>query len=542
MSRPNPYLLIGTLLIFIGGFGGLSVMQSGLYLDTHEGDTYHLLDILFRMERGLQPHVDFVTPLGLLSFLPIVLLMQAGLGVGAAIVWSQVAVALILWPIASYAAITRLPRRTAYAFGCLVLGLVLALTYGGPASGASISMHYNRWAWALALLMLVLAILPARDGSTRQGLDGILIGALASCLLLIKVTFFVCLLPAVAVALLWRGEKRTFVAALATGLAAVLLVAVVYGPSHWLAYLSDLRTVASSEVRPFVGVPFNQIVAGPPFLGGTLLGILSVFLLRQAGQERAGTLLILLLPGFFYITYQNFGNDPKWLLFLPVLLMALRPEPGVYRVAGVDLSDGAAWISAAALALYFPSLANLALSPVNHAAIQSAEFLPMLPDQSEDQDIFIRVDRATTMTAEIHLDATSPVWAKYAEQADREPPLSVAGIDLPHCELLAGSRAYFVEITDDLERAGIPEGSQFFTTGILSAFWLFGPYAPLQGGAPWYYGNLSGIENADYVLVPKCGYVSRVLRIMLNDLETAGVELSVVRDNELYVLLESAAQ
>ena len=128
MSRPNPYLLIGTLLVFIAGFGGLSVIQSGLYLDTHEGDTYHLLDILFRMEQGLQPHVDFVTPLGLLSFLPIVLLMQAGLGVGTAIVWSQVAVALILWPIAAYVAIGRLPRRTAYALGCLVLGLLLALT------------------------------------------------------------------------------------------------------------------------------------------------------------------------------------------------------------------------------------------------------------------------------------------------------------------------------------------------------------------------------------------------------------------------------
>ena len=137
MSRPNPYLLIGTLLVFIAGFGGLSVIQNGLFLDTHEGDTYHLLDILFRMEQGLQPHVDFVTPLGLLAFLPIVLLMQADMGVGAAIVWSQVALALLLFPVVAYAAATRLPRRTAYAFGLFVLGLVMALTYGGPSSGAS---------------------------------------------------------------------------------------------------------------------------------------------------------------------------------------------------------------------------------------------------------------------------------------------------------------------------------------------------------------------------------------------------------------------
>ncbi|WP_413718101.1 glycosyltransferase family 87 protein [Silicimonas sp. MF1-12-2] len=541
MSRPNPYLLIGALLVFIAGFGGLSVIQNGLFLDTHEGDTYHLLDILFRMEQGLQPHVDFVTPLGLLAFLPIVLLMQAGMGVGAAIVWSQVALALLLFPVVAYAAATRLPRRTAYAFGLFVLGLVMALTYGGPSSGASISMHYNRWAWALAFVMLVLGIL-APQGRSREVLDGVLIGVLASALLLIKVTFFVCLVPAVAIALLWRGERRAFFAALVTGILAVLLVAVVYGPSHWLGYLADLRTVSSSDVRPFVGVPFNQIVAGPPFLGGTILGILAVFLLRQSGQTRAGTLLILLLPGFFYITYQNFGNDPKWLLFLPILLMTLRPRAGEVSVAGIDLSDGAALISAAALALFFPSLANLTLSPVNHAAIQSAEFLPMLSDRPDDQDIFIRVDRANTISAEVHLDATSPVWGKYREDANREPPLSIAGIELPHCELLAGSRAYFVEIANDLKRAGIPDGSQFFTTGILSAFWLFGPYAPLEGGAPWYYGGLSGVENADYVLVPKCGFVSRVQRIMLNDIEAAGLDLAVVRDNELYVLLAIADQ
>ena len=537
MSRPNPLLLTAVLAVFAALFGGLSLAQGGLYLDTHEGDTYHLLDILYRMEQGLDPHVDFVTPLGLFAFLPIVLFMQAGLGVGMAILWAEIAIAAAMVPVVAYAAATRLPRRTAYAFGLFTIGLILAMTYGGAASGASISMHYNRWAWALAFTMLTLAILPAR-GSTRQTLDGILIGVLAACLLLIKITFFVCLLPPVAIALLYRGQRRAFAAAALAGLVVVAAVTAGYGLDHWLGYYNDLRIVAGSEVRPFVGVPFNQIVAGPIHVGGSILAILAVFLLRQSGRIREGLILVLLIPAFLYITYQNFGNDPKWYVFIAVLLMALRPAPGEHTVAGIDLSDGAAWLAAAAIALYFPSLFNMALSPINHAALETDRFIPMVPSRDGESDIFIRLDRANTITAEVYLDERVPVWAKYAEDAERLPPVEIGGVTFPHCEFLAGSRAFFVEIAADLERANIPEGSQFYTTDILTAIWLFGPYAPLRNGAPWYYGEFSGLENADYVLVPKCSFVSRVHRIMIDELTGAEVPLTLVRDNDLYALFE----
>lgn len=535
MSRPNPYLLTVALAVFAALFGGLSLAQGGLYLDTHEGDTYHLLDILFRMEQGLEPHTDFVTPLGLLAFLPIVLFMQAGFGVGMSILWAEIAIAALMVPVVAYAAATRLPRRTAYAFGLFTIGLILAMTYGGSSSGASISMHYNRWAWAAAFAMLTLAVLPAR-GRHSQVLDGLLIGTLAAALLLIKITFFVCLLPPVTIALLWRGQRMAFGAALIAGLAVVGAVTVAYGIDHWLGYYNDLLTVTASEVRPFVGVPFNQIAAGPAHVGGTILAILTVFVLRQGGHPRTGLIVVFLIPAFLYITYQNFGNDPKWYLFLAVLLMALRPEAGARKVAGIDLHDGAAWLAVAAIALYFPSLFNMALSPVNHAALETERFVPMLPDRPEDDDILIRLDRANTITAEVYLDERVPVWAKYAEDAERLPPIEIGGVTFPHCEFLAGARAFFVEIAADLEAAGIPEGSQFYTTDILTAFWLFGPYAPLRNGAPWYYGDFSGLENADYVLVPKCSFVSRVHRIMVDELTQAQVPLTLVRNNDLYAL------
>ena len=68
MSRPNPFVLAAGLLLFVAVFGGLPLLKGGLYLDAHEGDSYHFLDILLRIDAGLVPHVDFPTPLGILAF------------------------------------------------------------------------------------------------------------------------------------------------------------------------------------------------------------------------------------------------------------------------------------------------------------------------------------------------------------------------------------------------------------------------------------------------------------------------------------------
>jgi hypothetical protein len=535
MSRPNPIVLAATLLAFICLFGGLPFLKGGLYLDTHEADTYHLLDILFRMERGLWPHVDFVTPLGVLSFLPIVAFLNEGFGVGAALLWSQILVAALLWPLVTYAAWSRLPPGLAYYFGIVTLGLVLALTYGGATSGVSISMHYNRWSWAVSFVMLLLALVPSR-GRTRPVLDGALIGALAMALLMLKITYFVSLVPPVALALLIGAERRAFVVATISGVVVFGAATMAFGPAHWVGYLADLRNVSSSDVRPFVGVPFAVIVGGPQFVGGVILAALSALFMRRAGRDGLALVFLLLVPGFLYVTYQNFGNDPQWLVLLPVLLLALRPVESVAEVAGFDLKSAMTVSAVAAFALFFPSFANNALSPLKHHGLPPALYLPMLPGPALHQDLFVRNDRAHTMTAEVHLDRALPAWSAYSEIVGRDDPPSFGGVSFPHCELLAGSRAYFTEFTAGLKRAGIPDGSQFLTADILSTFWLFGAYAPLQGGAPWYYADLSGLENADYVLIPKCPFLASVQRIMIRDLNAAGLTPRLELDNELFAL------
>ena len=87
-----------------------------------------------------------------------------------------------------------------------------------------------------------------------------------------------------------------------------------------------MLTVAGSEVRAAPGEPLSAIMGAPAYLGGSLTAIAGVIFLRQGKVKTGGLILLLLIPGFFYVTYQNFGNDPQWLLLLAVLLLALRDQ------------------------------------------------------------------------------------------------------------------------------------------------------------------------------------------------------------------------
>jgi hypothetical protein len=535
MSRPNPFVLAVGLLLIVAAFGGLPLVKGGLYLDAHEGDSYHFLDILLRIEAGLIPHVDFPTPLGLLAFYPISVFMSAGFTAGQATILGQLSVALILLPLVVYVGVTRLSRPLAWLFGLLTLGLAVSLSYGGANGGASISMHYNRWAWAVSFVAVALALLPA-SGRDRPVLDSALIGLLGGVLAMIKATYFVALAPGIAVAVLMRWRGAGMISAILGGFVVALVVTVAFGPSIWPAYVSDLVTVLRSDVRPFVGVPLNTIISGASFVGITVLGVAMALMVRRSGQDAAGLAVLLLVPGFIYVTYQNFGNDPQWIWLLGIVIFALRPAPETTEVAGHDLRlvmGGAAWV---ALALNFPSIVANVTSTANHAAFDTSRFIPMLPREMGHQDIYIRKDRAYTMTAQVHLDREQDEWAEFSDTVQREPLIAFEGVTLPQCEWMAGSRAYFERLSRDLVEAGFGAGSQLYVTDILSAFWMFGPFDTLEGGAPWYYGGLTGLENADYVLIPKCSFVARVRGIMVEDLQTANATYDLVRDNALYAL------
>ena len=173
--------------------------------------------------------------------------------------------------------------------------------------------------------MVVSAALLPVIGRERPRIDGLILGAGAAALVLIKLTFFVGVVPAIILLLLLRRDWITLVTALSVGLLVAVSVVFWAGFDYWLAYLRDLLVVASSDGRSQPSESYGATAASPAYLGASLLALAAVVILRRSGARMEGLALLLLYPGFVLVAWQNWGNEPTWLWLLGLLLMALRP-------------------------------------------------------------------------------------------------------------------------------------------------------------------------------------------------------------------------
>ncbi len=540
MDRPNKAILTALLLAVLGVLGAVALIPGGLFIGKHEGDTLHLADIVLRMSRGQWPHLDFVTPIGVLAFWPISALVAAGMGVGHAILVAQVLVAIVLFPAIWWVSWSRFRGVAAGLFGGGVLVLVLAIVHGTSDPIVSISMHYNRWAWAVAFLVIATILLP-NEGRARPAPDGLVIGLGLAVLALIKVTYFVALAPAVLVALAGRRAGMTFLWALAAGLAVAAVMTLAAGVAFWPAYLQDLLNVRASPLRERPGLPLAEVVSAPAYMAGSIVALLGVILLRQSGRALEGLVALLLLPGLVFITYQNFGNDPLWLGPLGLMLWVLAPRRDIYNALGWNLHQGLLLAAVAALALAAPSYTNLAWSPFRHLGFAGGEFWPLLPRAGVHEDVQVARIRARQVTAEVPADGPGTPFAAFADPDLRDPVRArFQGEDLPICKTRVGLVAWYMTLAEDLKAAGLTPGRTVFATDLISAFWLYGAAAPLAGAAPWYYGGLTGYEQADYLLVPLCPLFPKARKIITDELNArlaaSGEALTEVRRNDLYIL------
>ncbi|MCK0138315.1 hypothetical protein [Aliiroseovarius sp. F47248L] len=496
------------LAAFMAGLMGLYAFvllsKGGLFISKHEGDTLHLLQMLLRMGQGDWPHLDFVTPIGVLAFAPIAAFLEAGMGVGQAIHAGQLLVAAVLFLPTWWVARSRFDGGWAYLFAATILIFATALVYGEANDSVSISMHYNRWAWALAFLAITTAILPGHEPPSQR-MDGAVIGLAVAAMAMIKITYFVAFFIPVLVGLFARGAGRTVVWALLTGLLTAALVTLWVGtPVIWLAYLRDLLNVAASDVRPQPGQSFSYVVSAPAYLGGSLIALMAVIFLRQAGRMTEGLVLLLLLPGFFYVTFQNFGNDPQWLWLLGLLLIALRPAGPVFNGFGWDLQKAITYTAVAAFAFATPSFMNLTASPFRHFATDVEKYAPLMPGSGVNEDLQTYAPRASRVDVRRALDGPETLFAgMYDDEAREDTKVTFKGHDLDYCSLELGMVVWFRAVSQDIADWSGGDVS-LFSADLLSSYWLYAELAPLKGGAPWYYGDLSGIENADYLLVPIC--------------------------------------
>ncbi|MGB3315776.1 MAG: hypothetical protein WBB85_15315, partial [Albidovulum sp.] len=516
MSTTNTARLTAFLAALIVVLGGAPLLKGAFFLGKHEGDTMHLAELVLRMAEGQWPHLDFMTPIGVLALAPIALFIKAGAGLGHAIFYAQILVAAVLLLPMMRVATSRLSGFWPYAYGGFVMLLCLALVHGEAQIAISISMHYNRWAWAVSYIVIPLAVL-APLGTPRPALDGALIGAGMAALALTKITYFVAFAPGLLIVLLARKQIMAIFAALIAGLAVAAVVTISAGTDFWLAYLRDLLTVALGDNRQAPGDDFISVVVLPEYIFGTFLLVAAIIFLRQAGRMVEGLALLVLMPGCFYVTYQNFGNDPQWLYLLALLAFVLRPEGSVTNGFGWNMRSALTFVGALALAIGGGSAINLAFSPWRHLASDDEDRIPLLSRLAKHDDVLTLKNRMYTIDRRDPYDTPGDPFATFRVDAKRPDPTYLNGEELAECELVGGITAWFELAVDDLDQAGYA-GSAIMGTDLFSAYWMFGDFRTVKGAAPWYYGGAPGIENADYVVVPLCPMSLKLRASMLKAL------------------------
>jgi hypothetical protein len=503
--------------LFIAVLGGVSLAKGGLYMSSNESDVVHMVHIVLRMTLGQIPHSDFSTPLGILAFWPISLFSTWGFGTGVSFILAQVTVAALLAPMVLRVANSRLVPAAAWAFGAVVMILILALVHDGTEASQSVAMYYNRWAWAVSFVVLCLALIAPYHGNDAPRLDGLLIGLLMAVLALLKPTFFIAFAAPVLCALMLRRAWMSLALAVLTGGAVAAMMGLAYGGAFYSAYVHDMLDVVASELRSAPGVGMFELVTGPRFLMGNAALVLAIIMLFQVGHRRASLMLALLAPAFLYVTYQNFGNDPKWLLFLCVYLLAVRERNDGQSVFGIPARYVLLANALLTFALAFSSLQNLTLSPFRHALSAPDDYHRLIPNRTDVRDVWM-VNRERKPQLESTLF--------FHGQAEEEPQF--LGELLPDCEVEFQGFDLQAVMADQLktEPFGFDAGTQFYVADIASMIWMLGDFTPLNGEAPWYYSAAPGLENADALVVPLCPMSPAHRAVALRTIEESSVDLS----------------
>ncbi len=499
---------VGMALVALWGvLAGLSLLPGALVLSQHEGDAMHLAAMVLRMAEGQWPHVDFMTPIGIFAVAPIAALVALGMGLGQAMIWSQILLGAVLLPAVWRVAVSRFGAGwMGFAFGAIVICTAMAWVHGGTTPAISISMHYNRWAWALAFVIVALVLVPNTRAPAPR-FEGAILGLSLAALALIKVTYLVALLPAVVLALSLRQDWRTLGWGVVLGCAVLACVTLAGGAAFWAGYVGDLLSVATGGSRSEPGHALSDILVSPTHLAGTLVGLASVVLLRRAGRETEGLIMLALLPGFVLITWQNYGNDAQWLPVVALALLVLRPAKegqGIVVAASVALALSAGWMT------------NMAVSGIRIAATDVSASGPFFPQAEAHADFRLgqaRLDR---------VEAAAP----YAPMA-QAPEAPEWGAAIPACDLRSGGVRVFQAVAAELEEAGFA-GRRLLVADTFQSFWLFGDFPPLQGGAPWYYDGLPGGASAEAIVVPLCPINERARTRLLDAAAAAGWGLSEV--------------
>jgi hypothetical protein len=521
MSAIRPIILALMLGILWAVLAAILLIPGHLAIAGIEADVLHALDGAVRMQGGAVPHLDFTTPLGLLAFgLPALALAQ-GLGPGTALIVSNLAVALLLLPMLFWLGTTRLGRWTTIALVIWALAEAGGLVHDAAIATVTFALSYNRWGWVVLVALALLMLVPAREGRRTATGDGLMLGAGLAFLALLKMTYFLALVLPALVWLLSGRRWRTLGIAAAVGLAAMAAVTIWAGPSFWLAYLRDLAIVANSEVRPRPGMPFAEILASPNSAMASIALLGGIMVLRLSGLKTQGLVLLTLLPGVLYVTFQNWGNAPVWLVALAIALAEARSRlSGDRRVAGLPARTALGGLALIALTHVAPFATNMLASPLRHLGASREAHVDPIVRPGWDDLLFLK-DRGALSLAQVPLILPAEV-PEDPRAAAELLPVTFMGRSFGACLSTSGFIAQMRARAEGLRAVPGLDPGRVLNTDLVNVTWLFAGGEPLPGGSPWYYGGRRGFDAADWVFVPACPNSPQARAIMLAELEDAG--------------------
>ncbi len=507
----------------------LLLLPSRLMITGHEGDLMHMLDASLRMASGELPHVDFMTPIGVLGFAPVAGFLALGFAVGKATLLADSAMLGLMLPVIWWLGVTRLSRGQAHYFAIVMIVMMMAVVYGGDTPTISLSMYYNRWGWGLTFLLLVTILFPPRRRLGEGWVAPLVIGGCMAALAMLKVTFFVSLLPAVVLILLAQKQGALLLKAMAVGLLAGGALLAWFGPDFFLAYLDDLLTVTKpSSSRVNAGASLTDVVASAKTMMTSVILFAAVVIFRKSGRMTQGLVVLLLAPAFAYITYQNWGNDPKWLHLMVLYVWANLPEAGSRPVFGIPARQGALMLIAAAVTLVLPSMINMGGTPFRVVAADAEDFAP-LELKGGVSDIWLPERRVEDIITVQALEG----WPTLSPKLE---PVVINGQTFPDCKLDNSLMAQYFGMARQIEALDNVRGRPVLVADVLNYLWLVGDVARVPGAAPWYYGDDAGLAGAAFLAVPLCPVKPDLRSAMLGQVEAEGYGLEEVYRSELMVL------
>lgn len=474
----------------------LLLVPGHLGITGHEVDVLHGAEAALRLADGQVQHVDFLTPLGVLAFEPIAIFLRAGFGISTAYMAATLLVAAFFLPVLIW--ISERLGPLAILFCLASLTMVTAIVYGGNQATTSMSMYYNRWGWAAAFVIILIVMLPERNAQ-RERLDGVVLGLMLGYLLLLKVTFFLMMAAFVAVALLINRAWRMLVVAILTGAVICLLASLYFGFGLWQAYFHDVMFVLVNNVRPKPGNDFATTLAAPAFMPATICLLAAIVGLRRVGYQREGLLLFLAAPALVYITYQNWGNDTKWLLPLGVLCLIWSGKLADTKVGSASGKQYFLVVGVAALALIAPSFLNMLVSPVRNALVDPSKYVAVVKDPRHAGLI---IERKRSYAPDV-MRSVAGVDDPQPSDEPLEEDVVFAGVEMAGCTLKTGYFGMMQTLGAELIEAGYGAALIAYVD-VANPLPMMTDMPRLAYGSPWYYGGTRDAAGADVVVVPKC--------------------------------------